>query len=144
MSALAADASAREAHDLREGRFLSHFPPGLEHGAITATTVRSCTEIIRLVLSLERADGQGGCVPRPGAGESVGDPRGSTGRTIDEPSGGRSFDLLVPAHIIAISNVAAASRAGDGDPLAQGPGHGGRLSQHSLGPGSWKGERQRW
>ena len=139
----AEDASAREARDLGEGRFLSHFPPGLEHGAIIATTVISCTEIIRLVLSLERADGQGGCVPRPGAGESVGDPRGSTARTIDEGSGGRSFDLLVPAHIIATPNVAAASRAGDGDPLAQGPGHGGRLSQHSLGPGSWKGERQR-
>ena len=144
VSALAEDASAREARDLREGRFLSHFPPGLEHGAIVAITVSRCTEIIRLVLSLERADGQGGCVPRPGAGESVGDPRGSTGRTIDEGSGGRSFDLLVPAHIIATPNVAAASRAGDGDPLAQGPGHGGRLSQHSLGPGSWKGERQRW
>ena len=34
-------------------------------------------------------------------------------------------------------SVAAASSAGEGDPLAQGPGHGGRLSQHSLGPGSW-------
>ena len=134
----------REAHDLGESRFLSHFPPGLEHCVTIATTVRRCTEIIRLVLGLERADGQGGCVPRPRAGESVGDPRGSTGRTIDEGSGGRSWDLLEPAHIIAISNVAAASRAGDGDPLAQGPGHGGRLSQHSLGPGSWKGERQRW
>ena len=124
----------QEAHDLGESRFLSHFPPGLEHGAIIATAVISCTEIIRLVLGLERADGQRGCVPRPGAGESVGDPRGSTGVTIDEGSGGRSWDLLEPAHIIASSNVAAASRAGDGDPLAQGPGHGGRLSQHSLGP----------
>ena len=114
----------REARDLREGRFLSHFPPGLEHCGITATILSRCTEIICLVLSLERADGQGGCVPRPGAGESVGDPRGSTGRTIDEGSGGRSWDLLEPAHIIASSNVAAASRAGDGDPLAQGPGHG--------------------
>ena len=140
----AEDASAREARDLGEGRFLSHFPPGLEHGAIIATTVSRCTEIIRLVLSLEQADGQSRCVARPGVGESVGDPRGSTGRTIDEGSGGRSWDLLVPANIITISNVAAASRAGDGDPLAQGPGHGGRLSQHSLGPGSWKGERQRW
>ena len=27
VSALAEDASAREARDLREGRFLSHFPP---------------------------------------------------------------------------------------------------------------------
>ena len=106
------------------------------------TTLIRCTEIICLVLSLERADGQGGCVPRPGAGESVGHPRSSTGRTIDEGSGGRSWDLLEPAHIIASSNVVAASRAGDGDPLAQGPGHGGRLSQHSLGPGSWKGETE--
>ena len=40
--------------------------------------------------------------------------------------------------------VAAASSAGEGDPLTQSPGHGGRLSQHSLGPGSWKGERQTW
>ena len=133
-----------EAHDLGESRFLSHFPPGLEHCGITATILSRCTEIICLVLSLERADGQGGCVPRPGAGESVGDPRGSTGGTIDEGSGGRSWDFLVLVHINAISNVAAASRAGDGDPLAQGPGHGGRLSQHSLGPESWKGEKQRW
>ena len=91
----------REAHDLREGRFLSHFPPGLEHGAIIATAVISCTEIIHLVLSLEQADGQGGCVARPGARESVGDPRGSTGRTTYEDSGGRSWDLLVSVHIIA-------------------------------------------
>ena len=68
---------------------------------------------------------------------------GSTGRTIDEHSGGRSWDLLVPG-TITMPNVAAASRAGDGDPLAQGPGNGGLLSQHSLGPGSWKGERQTW
>ena len=80
---------------------LSHFPPGLEHGAIIATTVISCTEIIRLVLSLERADGQGGCVARPGARESVGDLRGSTGCTTYEDSGGRSWDLLVSVHIIA-------------------------------------------
>ena len=56
-----------------------------------ATTFVSCTEIIRLVFSLERADGQGGRVARPGAGESVRDPRGSTGSTIDEGSGGRSW-----------------------------------------------------
>ena len=125
----------REAHDLGESRFLSYFPPGLEHCDNTATTVISYTEIIRLVLSLERTDGQGGCVARLGAGESVGDPRGSTASTIDDGSEARSWDLLVPAHIIT-TDVAAASRAGDGDPLAQGPGHGGRLSQHSLGPGS--------
>ena len=41
-------------------------------------------------------------------------------------------------------SVAAASSAGEGDPLTQSPGHGWRLSQHSLGPGSWKGERQTW
>ena len=134
----------REARDLGESRFLSHFPPGLEHCGTTDTAVLRYTVIISLVLSLVRADGQGGCVPRPGDGESVGDPRESTGSTVDEGSGGRSWDHLVPANIIASSNVAAASRAGDGDPLAQGPRHGGRLSQHSLGPGSWKGERQRW
>ena len=88
MSASAEDASAREARHLGESRFSSHFPPGLEHCAIAATTIISCTVIIRLVLSLERADGQGGCVPRPGARESVGDPRGSTGCTIDEEFGG--------------------------------------------------------
>ena len=125
----------REARDLGESRFLSHFPPGLEHCDSTATVVTICTEIIRLVLSLERADGQGGCVARLGAGESVGDPRGSTATTIDDGSEARSWDLLVPAHTIA-TDVVAASRAGDGDPLAQGAGHGGRLSQHSLGPGS--------
>ena len=41
-------------------------------------------------------------------------------------------------------SVAAASSAGEVDHLTQSPGHGGRLSQHSLGPGSWKEERQRW
>ena len=35
--------------------------------------------------------------------------------------------------------VAAASSAGEGDPLTQRPGHGGWLSQHSLGPGSLTG-----
>ena len=123
---------------------MSHFPPGLEHCAIIAASVISCTVIICLVLSLERTDGQGGRVPRLGAGESVGDPRGSTGYTIDELSGGRSWDLLEPAHIITVTNVAAASRAGDADPLARRPRHGGRLSQNSLGPGSCKGKRQRW
>ena len=144
MAALAEDASAPGSLRLEESRFLFHFPPGLDHRATITTTVIRCTVIICLVLSLQRTDGQGGCVPRPGAGESVGDPRGSTGCTIDELSGGRSWELLVPAHIITITNVAAASRAGDADPLARGPRHGGRLSQHSLSPGSWKGERQRW
>ena len=123
---------------------MSHFPPGLEHCAIIATAFISCTVIIGLVLSLERADGQGGRVARPGAGESVRDPRGSTASTIDDGSEARSWELLVPAYIITTPDVAAASSAGDGDPLARGPGHGGRLGQHSLGPGSWKGERQRW
>ena len=41
-------------------------------------------------------------------------------------------------------NVTAASSAGECDPLTQSPGHGEWLSQHSLGPGSWKGERQTW
>ena len=41
-------------------------------------------------------------------------------------------------------SVAAASSAGEGDPLTQSPGHGEWLSQRSLGPGSWKGERQTW
>ena len=41
-------------------------------------------------------------------------------------------------------SVAAASSAGEGDPLTQSPRHGEWLSQHSLGPGSWKGERQTW
>ena len=76
---------------LEESRFLSHLLPGLEHCAMIATTFVSCTEIIGLVFSLERADGQGGRVARPGAGESVRDPRGSTGSTIDEGSGGRSW-----------------------------------------------------
>ena len=133
----------QEAHDCGEKRFLSHFPPGPEHCVTTDTVVISCTEIIRLILCLQRTDGQGGCVPRLGAGESVGDPRGSTGTTIDEGSGGRSWGLLEPAHIIT-TDVAAAPSAGDGDPLAQGPRHGGRLSQHSLRPGSCNGERQRW
>ena len=116
---------------------MSHFPPDLEHCAIfIATTSVSCTVIIPLVFSLERSDGQGGCVPRPGAGEPVGDARGSNGSTIDEGSGGRSWELLVPAQIVAIANVIAAPSAGDGDRLIQGPGHRGRLSQHSLGPGS--------
>ena len=53
---------------------LSRFPSGLEHCAIIATTIITSTVIIGLVLSLERADGQGGCVARPGARESVGDP----------------------------------------------------------------------
>ena len=128
---------------LEESRFLSHLLPGLEHCAMIATTFVSCTEIIRLVFSLERADGQGGRVARPGAGESVRDPRGSTGSTIDEGSGGRSWALLVPAHIKTPS-VAAASSAGEVDPLTQSPGHEWRLSQHSLGPGSWKGECKRW
>ena len=123
---------------------MSHFPPGLEHCGTTDTAVVRYTVVISLVLRLERAEGQSCCVARPGAGESVGDPQESTGSTVDEGSGGRSWDHLVPANIIASSNVAAASRAGDGDPLAQGPRHGGRLSQHSLGPGSWKEERQRW
>ena len=65
---------------------LSRFPSGLEHCAIIATAVISCTVIIHLVLSLERRDGQGGRVARPGAGESVRDPRGSTGCTIDDGS----------------------------------------------------------
>ena len=129
---------------LEESRFLSHFSPDLEHCAMITTTFVSCTVVIRLVFGLERADGQGGRVARPGAGESVWDPRGSTGTPIDEGFGGRSWDLLVPAHTITTTDVAAASSAGDGHPLAQGPGHGGRLGQHSLGPGSWKGERQRW
>ena len=80
------DASAPGGPCLGESRFLSHFPPGLEHCAIIATTVISCTVIIGLVLSLERADGQGGRVARPGAGESVRDPRGSTASTIDDGS----------------------------------------------------------
>ena len=95
---------------------MSHLLPGLEHCAMIATTFVSCTEIIRLVFSLERADGQGGRVARPGAGESVRDPRGSTGNTIDEGSGGRSWALLVPAHIKTPS-AAAASSAGEVDPL---------------------------
>ena len=41
-------------------------------------------------------------------------------------------------------SVAAASSAGEGDPLTQSPGHREWLSQRSLGPGSWKGERQTW
>ena len=80
------DASALGGPCLEESTFLSHFPPGLEHCAIIATAFISCTVIIGLVLSLERADGQGGRVARPGAGESVRDPRGSTASTIDDGS----------------------------------------------------------
>ena len=122
---------------------MSHFPLDLEHCGTTKTEVSRRTVIISLVLSLERSDGQGGCVARLGARESVRDPRGSFVTIIDQGLGGRSLELLVPAHT-QCSDVVAASGAGDGDRLAQGPGHGGRLSQHSLGPGSWKGERQRW
>ena len=123
---------------------MSHFPLDLEHYGTTKTEVSRRTVIISLVLSLERSDGQGGCVARLGARESVRDPRGSFVTIIDQGFGGQSWDQLVPAHMIATPNIAAASGAGDGDPLAQGPGHGGQLSQHSLGPGTWNGERQRW
>ena len=121
---------------------MSHFPLDLEHCETIKNEVSRRTVIIGLVLSLERSDGQGACVARLGARESVGDPRGSFVTAIDQGFGGRSLELLVPAHT-QYSNVAA-SRAGDRHRLAEGPGHGGRLSQHSLGPGSWKGERQRW
>ena len=123
---------------------MSHFPPGLEHCGSIKTEVSRRTVIISLGLSLELSDGQGACVAGLGARESVRDPRGSFVTIIDQGFGGQSWDQLVPAHMIATRNVAAASGAGDGHPLAQGPGHGGRLSQHSLAPGSWKGERQRW
>ena len=114
----------------------------MEHCATIAASVIRCTVTISLVLSLQRSDGQGACVARRGARESFGDPRGSFITTIDQGFRGRSWELLVPAHT-QYPNVAAASRAGDGDPLARGRGHGGRLGQDSLGPASWKGERQR-
>ena len=74
VSALAKDGSAPGGPCLEQSRFLSHFPPGLEQCAIKAPTVSRCTVIIRLVLSLERTDGQGGHVAGPRAGESVRDP----------------------------------------------------------------------
>uniref|UniRef100_A0A9L0K1W0 Immunoglobulin V-set domain-containing protein n=1 Tax=Equus asinus TaxID=9793 RepID=A0A9L0K1W0_EQUAS len=44
--------------------------------------------------------------------------------SIDEGFGGCSWDLLEPAHsTTTIPDVGAASRAGDGDCLAQGPRH---------------------
>ena len=70
-------------------------------------------------------------------------PLGSFAIFICQESRGLSWELLVPAHIKTPS-VAAPSSEGEGNPLTQSPEHGGRLSQHSLGPGSWKGECKRW
>lgn len=101
---------------------MSHFPIGLEHCASTQTSVIGLTVIIGLVFSLEPTDGQGGRVARLGARESVGDPRGSIAITIGEEFGGRSWELLVPLHIVT-PDVGAASSTGDGDTLSWGPRH---------------------
>ena len=88
----------------------------------------------------EDEEGKGGM---RGGSAQLWDHRRSSIGIIDDGSGACSWELLVPSHIIAIANVRAASSARDGDSLAQGPRHGGRLSQHRLGPGPCKGERHR-
>ena len=128
---------------LRRSRFLSHVHPGLEHCVTTQAVIVRPAVIISFILTLEQSGGQGGRVPRLGARDWIWELQGAGIITIDQKSGGLSWELLVPAHTVT-PNVAAAPRAGDGDPLARGPGHGRSLSQHSLGPGSWKGKRQRW
>ena len=74
--------------------------------------------------------------------ESTGDTCGTAIIIIDDSFGGCAWELLVPAQSIT-PNVGAASSAGVGDCLSQGPRHGGWLSQHRLGPGRCKGEKHR-
>lgn len=113
---------AGKPHGWGGSRFLSHFPTGLEHCVSTQAVIIALTVIISVVLRLEPSDGQGGRVARLGARESFWDPRWPFAVIIDDEFGGHSRELLVPVHII-ITDVGAASSAGDGDPLAQVPRH---------------------
>ena len=61
--------------------------------------------------------------------------------TIDDNVGDTAWELLVPGHTSS-PNIAAASRAGDGNTLIHRRGHFRWLSHHRLGPGPCKSEER--
>lgn len=130
-------------HCWGNSRFLSHFLTDPEHCVTIETPVPWWAVIISLILSLESSDGEGASVARSRARKPFRDPWGSIASTIDDCFRGLSLMLLVPVHTITITNIVAASSAGDGDSLAKRPRQWGWLSQHRLGPGCWKRKKYR-
>lgn len=78
-------------------RFCWHFPMGFHHWALVSTSTHTqTTVIVGLILRLGSHDGEDSFVPRDGAREATGDPRGAAACAVGKPVESLAWGLLVP------------------------------------------------